>query len=78
MGSNLFDIADISEIPTLYLDDSAYLKSATASTTYQTLANLVTSVSGSSTDSQYPSAKLFYDTIGNINTVLDSINGEVI
>lgn len=39
----------------------------------QTTANLVTSVSSSSTDSQYPSAKLFYDTIGNIETLLSQI-----
>lgn len=40
---------------------------------YQTKANLVTSVSSSSTDTQYPSAKLFYDTVGNIETLLASI-----
>ena len=40
---------------------------------YQTTANLVTSVSSSSTDSQYPSAKLFYDTIGDIETLLAAI-----
>lgn len=40
---------------------------------YQTTANLVTSVSSSSTDSQYPSAKLFYDTVGNIETLLAAI-----
>lgn len=39
----------------------------------QTTSNLVTSVSSSSTDSQYPSAKLFYNTIGNLETVLSSI-----
>ena len=40
---------------------------------FQTQANLVTSVSSSSTDSQYPSAKLFYDTVGDIETLLASI-----
>lgn len=40
----------------------------------QTTSNLVTSVSGSSTDSQYPSAKLFYDTIGNVETILNTLN----
>ena len=39
----------------------------------QTTSNLVTSVSSSSTNNQYPSAKLFYDTIGNLETVLSSI-----
>lgn len=40
---------------------------------YQTTANLVTSVSGSSTDSQYPSAKLFYDTCGDIETLINAL-----
>lgn len=33
-------------------------------------SDLVTSVSSSSTDSQYPSAKLFYDTVGDISALL--------
>ena len=45
-----------------------------AITGLQTTGNLVTSVSGSSTDSQYPSAKLFYDTIGNVETILNTLN----
>lgn len=40
---------------------------------YQTAANLVTSVSSSSTDSQYPSAKLFYDTCGDIETLINAL-----
>jgi hypothetical protein len=39
----------------------------------QLTSNLVTSVSSSSTDTQYPSAKLFYDTVGNIETLLAAI-----
>lgn len=45
-----------------------------AITNMQTTTNLVTSVSSSSTDSQYPSAKLFYDTVGNLETLLHTIN----
>lgn len=40
---------------------------------YQTTTNLVTSVSSSSTDSQYPSAKLFYDTVGDIETLINAL-----
>ena len=40
---------------------------------YQTVANLVTSISSSSTDSQYPSAKCVYDLIGDIETLLSQI-----
>lgn len=40
---------------------------------YQTTANLVTSVSSSSTNSQYPSAKCVYDIVGNIETLLSNV-----
>lgn len=40
---------------------------------YQLISNLVTSVSSSSTDSQYPSAKLFYDTCGDIETLINAL-----
>lgn len=39
----------------------------------QTTGNLVTSVSSSSTDSQYPSAKCLYDLVGNIESLLAAI-----
>lgn len=45
----------------------------TALQSYQTTANLVTSVSSSSTDNQYPSAKLFYDTCGDIETLINAL-----
>lgn len=72
-------------IPTKTSDltnDSGYITSAPvtsvngqtgAVTGLQTTANLVTSVSSSSTNSQYPSAKLFYDTVGDIETLLAAI-----
>lgn len=46
---------------------------ARLSSNVQTTSNLVTSVSSASTDTQYPSAKLFYDTVGNIEATLDAI-----
>lgn len=46
---------------------------AIAGASFQTKSNLVTSVSSSSTDTQYPSAKLLYDTVGNIEATLDAI-----
>lgn len=42
-------------------------------TNMQTTSNLVTSVSSSSTDAQYPSAKLFYDTCGDIETLINAL-----
>ena len=40
----------------------------------QRASNLVTSVSASSTDSQYPSAKLFYDTVGDLESILEELD----
>lgn len=51
---------------------SGYITSS-AIANMQTTTNLVTSVSSSSTDSQYPSAKLFYDTCGDIETLINAL-----
>lgn len=40
----------------------------------QSTNNLVTSLSSNNTNTQYPSAKCVYDLIGNIETVLQTIN----
>ena len=39
----------------------------------QDTSNLVTSISASSTDAQYPSAKCMYDIVGNIETLLQGV-----
>lgn len=44
----------------------------------ENLSNKVTSISSSSTDTQYPSAKCVYTIVGDINSALDAINGETI
>lgn len=46
---------------------------ARISTNIQRTSNLVTSISSSSTDSQYPSAKCVYDIIGDIETLLRAV-----
>jgi len=50
-----------------------YYSKSESDTTFQTLSNLVTSVDSTSTDSQYPSAKLFYDTCGDIETLINAL-----
>ena len=55
------------------LDSSGKIPDARLSSNIQTTTNLVTSVSSSSTDSQYPSAKLFYDTCGDIETLINAL-----
>lgn len=64
-------------VPTKVSDltnDSGFITSSSISS-MQTTSNLVTSVSSSSTDSQYPSAKLFYDTCGEIENAINTIRG---
>ena len=43
------------------------------SSNLQTTDNLVTSISASSTDSQYPSAKLLYDLCGDIESLINAL-----
>lgn len=57
-----------------WVGQQGYLTSS-AIANMQTTNNLVTSVSSSSTNSQYPSAKLFYDTIGDIESTINTIRG---
>ena len=55
------------------LTNGAGFITSSAIANMQTTTNLVTSVSSSSTDSQYPSAKLFYDTCGDIETLINAL-----
>lgn len=41
---------------------------------YEVSSNKVTSISSSSTDTQYPSAKCMYDIIGNLETILTTLD----
>ena len=55
-------------------DVDKYLKGdGTWASGVQLTSNLVTSVSSLSTDTQYPSAKLFYDTCGDIETLINAL-----
>ena len=63
-------------IPTKTSDltnDSGFLTSHQDISGKQDKSNLVTSLSASSTDTQYPSAKCVYNLVGNIETLLASI-----
>ena len=42
--------------------------------TSESTTNKVTSLSSSSTDNQYPSAKCVYDLVGNVESLLNNIN----
>jgi len=55
------------------LVNGSELLTSSAIANMQTTGNLVTSISSSSTDSQYPSAKCVYDLIGNIETLLQAV-----
>lgn len=68
-------VALSSSVPTDTSDltNGAGFITSSALSGYQTTANLVTSVSSASTDSEYPSAKLFYDTCGDIETLINAL-----
>ena len=53
-------------------NDSGFITSSSIAN-MQTTTNLVTSVSSASTNSQYPSAKLFYDTCGDIEALINAL-----
>ena len=57
---------------------SAVQKSLGKADTALQSTDIVSSVDSSSTNSKAVGAKLFYDTIGDINSALDLINGESI
>lgn len=62
-------------IPTATSDltnDSGYITSS-ALTGYEQTSNKVTSISSSSTDAQYPSAKCVYDIVGDIETLINAL-----
>lgn len=67
--------ATIITVDQTYNPSSANAQSgvAIAGAGFQTTSNLVTSVSSASTDTQYPSAKLFYDTCGDIETLINAL-----
>lgn len=58
-------------------DLSAYVTKTELTTElagYEENTNKVTSLSSSSTDTQYPSAKCVYDLVGNVESLLNNIN----
>lgn len=57
-----------------FVNDSGFITSADIAN-MQTTTNLVTSISSSSTDTEYPSAKCVYDAIDNIGSGLPSQTG---
>ena len=50
-----------------------YIKNKPDLTVYQTVANITTSLSSSSTDAQYPSAKCMYDLLGDVESLIDAL-----
>lgn len=69
------DLTGTPTIPTTtsaLTNDSGFITNSALSG-YQVTSNLVTSVSSSSTDTQYPSAKCVYDIIGDIETLLSQV-----
>lgn len=76
-GDNVYVLTSVSVNPNVP-DGVMYnweklISEARVKNNYLRKISLVSSVDGDSTDNQIPSAKLFYDTVGNIESALDSI-----
>lgn len=72
------DIAELAGRATFLIDFNTTSSTQIAFTrssaqNMQTTTNLVTSISASSTDSQYPSAKCMFDLIGDIESLLQTV-----
>lgn len=65
-------LTDESDMPASPDADTLYVIDETPGAFEQT-ANKVTSLSSSSTDTQYPSAKCVYDLVGDIETLLAAL-----
>lgn len=57
----------------LPVSDTEYITPAQIVADKEDSSNKVVSLSSSSTDTQYPSAKCVYDIVGDIESVLDAI-----
>ena len=53
--------------------NTLYVITDASPSTYEQTSNKVTSLSSSSTDTQYPSAKCVYDLVGDIETLLAAL-----
>lgn len=75
-----FITKDVNDLTNYYKKTETYTQAETNTllNAKENTSNKVTSLSSSSTDTQYPSAKCVYDLIGDIDTALDLINGEVV
>lgn len=62
----------VDAIPTVYV--SSVNGNSGVVTGIEVTSNKVTSVSNASTDDQYPSAKCLYDLVGDIDTILTTLN----
>jgi len=55
-------------------DDNLTINSTTDTSGLESTSNKVTSISSSSTDTQYPSAKCVYDIVGDVETLLETLD----
>lgn len=71
-NANIVHLEDESEMPANPDPDTLYAIDETPGA-FEETANKVTSLSSSSTNTQYPSAKCVYDLVGDIETLLNAL-----
>ena len=79
VGAFTNDAGYLTSVPAEYvteteLESKGYLTEHQSISGKEDNSNKVTSLSASSTDTQYPSAKCVYDAIGDVETILNTLN----
>lgn len=68
------EYADYPNLGNGYFISKGTLENALTGKNIETANNKVTTISSNSTDTQYPSAKCVYDLVGNIETILTTLD----
>jgi len=71
---NVIDYATYSNKGSYYFISKGTLENVLTAKGYEVASNKVTTLSNTSTDTQYPSAKCVYDLVGNIESILEELD----
>lgn len=72
--ANLYDYATYQNKSNYFFISKGTLENVIAGKNLETANNKVTSISASSTDTQYPTAKCMYDLVGNVESLLEVLD----
>lgn len=73
VSTNEIDVETTTEVTLATVATTGAFSDLNGTSGVQMTSNLVTSISSSSTDTQYPSAKCVYDIVGDIETLINAL-----